>query len=122
MSVYHESHWISCNIDDAFGRLYICVVRSRFGSHHMLIMLLFPLQRRKKSEGGPPCNSMPFRCGFRLTILKFSYSLVWHCKWQYLRLNKLTLFFCLGGSRPSLKVCEVKCVPQRPRSYVPCSI
>ena len=23
------------------------------------VLLFFPLQRREKSEGGPPCNSMP---------------------------------------------------------------
>ena len=119
MSVYHESHWISCNIDDALGRSYVRVARSHFGSHHMPIMLLFPLQRREKSEGGPPCNSMPFWCSVQLTILKFSYSLVRHYKRQYLCLNKLTLFFYLGSSHPSLKVHEVKCVPGDPTLTCP---
>ena len=119
MSVYHKSHWISCNIDDALGWSYIRVVRSRFYSHHMPIMLLFPLQLCEKLEGGPPCNSMPFWCGFRLTILKFSYSLVRHYIRQYSCLNKLTLFFCLGSSHPSLKVHEVKCVPGDPALTCP---
>ena len=119
MSVCHESHWISCNIDDALGWSYVCVARSRFGSHHMPIMLLFPLQRCEKSEGGPPCNSMPFWCGFGFTILKFSYSLVWHYKRQYSYLNKLMLFFCLGGSHPSLKVHKVKCIPRDPALTCP---
>ena len=37
------------------------MMRGRFCSHHMPIMLLFfPLQRHEESEGGSPCNSMPF--------------------------------------------------------------
>ena len=58
--LYDESYWISGNVDDALERSYVRVPRSRFCSHHSLIMLVFfPLQRREKSEGEPPCNSMP---------------------------------------------------------------
>ena len=54
-----------------------------------------------------------------LTILKFSYLLVRHRKWLCTRLNKVTLCFCVGGSRPSLKVREVKCVPGDPAVTCP---
>ena len=70
--LYNESHWISGDIDDALGRSYIRMPRSRFGLHHSPIMLVFfPLQRREKSEGGPPCNSMacPW-CGLGLLSCK----------------------------------------------------
>ena len=37
------------------------MMRGHFCSHHMpIILLFFPLQRHEESEGGPPCNSMPF--------------------------------------------------------------
>ena len=68
--LYHKSYWIPCNINDALGQLDISMTRSHFCAHHMMIMLLtFPLQRCKKSEGGPPCNSMPLRCGLGLLYL-----------------------------------------------------
>ena len=36
-------------------------MRGRFCSHHMpTILWFFPLQRHEESEGGPPCNNMPF--------------------------------------------------------------
>ena len=54
-----------------------------------------------------------------LTILKFSYLLVRHRKWLYTRLNKVTLCFCFGGSRQSLKVREVKCIPGDPAITCP---
>ena len=54
-----------------------------------------------------------------LTILKFLYLLVWHCKWLCTWLNKVTLCFCVGGSRQSLKVCEVKCIPGDPAITCP---
>ena len=54
-----------------------------------------------------------------LTILKFSYLLVRHRKRLYTWLNKVTLFFCFGGSRQSLKVREVKCVPVDPPIMCP---
>ena len=58
--LYHESYWIPCNVNDTLGQSYFRMLRSRFCSHHMPIMLMFfPLQRHKESEGGPPCNSMP---------------------------------------------------------------
>ena len=57
----HKNYWIPCNINDALERSYFCMMRGRFCSHHMPIMLLFfPLQQHKESEGGPPCYSMPF--------------------------------------------------------------
>ena len=70
--LYDESYWISGNVDDALERLYVRMSRSRFCSHHSQIMLmLFPLQRREKSEGGPPCNSIacPW-CGLGLLSYK----------------------------------------------------
>ena len=119
MPLYHESYWISCNVNDALGWSYICMLRSHFCSHHMpIILMFFPLQQREESEGGPPCNSMPLvRLG--LTILKFSYLLVRHRKWLYTRLNKVTLCFCFGSSRQSLKVREVKCIPRDPAITYP---
>ena len=54
-----------------------------------------------------------------LTILKFSYWLVWHRNRPYPCLNMLMLDFCLGSSHPSLKVCEVKCVPGDPAITCP---
>ena len=37
------------------------MMRGHFCLHHMpIILLFFPLQRHEESEGGPPCNSMPF--------------------------------------------------------------
>ena len=54
-----------------------------------------------------------------LTIFKFSYLLVRYCKWLYTRLNKVTLCFCFGGSRQSLKVREVKCIPGEPAIMCP---
>ena len=57
--LYNESHWISGDIDDTLGRSYVRMPRSCFGSYHLPIMLVFfPLQRREKLEGGPPCNSI----------------------------------------------------------------
>ena len=54
--------------------------------------------------------------------IKVPYLLVWHRKWLCMQLNKVMLCFPFVGSRQSLKVHEVKCVPRRPRYYVPCSI
>ena len=54
-----------------------------------------------------------------LTILKFSYLLVRHRKRRYSRFNKVTPCFWFGGSRQSLKVCEVKCVPRDPAITCP---
>ena len=60
--------------------------------------------RRRKQLGD--CNSMPLvRLGLTMCVVKCSYLLVRH------RVSKITLLFCLGGSRQSLKVREVKCVP-----------
>ena len=89
--------------------------RSHFSSHHMPIMLLFlPLQQWENSEGGPPCNSMPLVwLGLTICIIKSSYYLVRH------RIYKLTLLFCLGSSRQSLKVREVKCIPGDPATTCP---
>ena len=114
--LYHESYWIPCNVNNAFKRSYFRMPMSRFGLHHMPIMLLFlPLQRCEKLEGGPPCNSMPLVwLGLTICIIKSSYFLVRHRKY------KITLLFCLGGSCPSLKVCEVKCVPGDPATT--CSV
>ena len=113
--VYYESHWISCYVNDAFKRSYFRMPRSCFCSHHMPIMLLFlPLQRCENSEGGPPCNSMPLvRLGLTIREVKCSYFLVQH------RVYKITLLFCVGGSRQSLKVREVKCVPGDPATMCP---
>ena len=115
MPLYYESYWISGYVNDAFKRSYFCMPRSRFYSHHMLIILLFlPLQQCENSEGGPPCNSMPLvRLGLTICVIKCSYCLVWH------RIYKLMLLFCLGGSRQSLKVHEVKCVPRDPATTCP---
>ena len=105
--MYFKSHWISCYVNDAFKRSHFRMPRSRFDSHHMPMMLLFlPLQRCENSEGGPPCNSRPLvRLGLTICLVKCSYFLVRH------RVSKITLLFCLGGSRQSLKVREVKCIP-----------
>ena len=104
--LYYESYWISGYVNDAFKRSYFRMLRSRFVSHHMPVMLSFlPVQRCENLEGGPPCNSMPLVWLGRLMRCKSSYYLVWHC------VNKLTLLFCLGGSRQILKVHKVKCVP-----------
>ena len=47
--IYCESHWITCYVDDAFKRSYLCMPRSRFYSYHMPVILLFlPLQRYEK--------------------------------------------------------------------------
>ena len=51
--MYCKSHWISCYVDDAFRRSYLCMPRSRFYSHHVQVMLLFlPRQRYEKKFGG----------------------------------------------------------------------
>ena len=54
-----------------------------------------------------------------LTILKFSYLLVRHHKQLCTWLNKVMLYFCVGSSRQSLKVREVKCVPGDPAITCP---
>ena len=51
--------------------------------------------------------------------IKVPYLLVWHRKRLSTRLNKVTLWFCLGGSHQSLKVHEVKCVPRDPALTCP---
>ena len=113
--MYYKSHWISCYVNDAFKWSYFRMSRSRFDSHHMPMMLLFlPLQRCENSEGGPPCNSMPLVwLGLTMCVVKCLYFLVRH------RVSKITLLFCLGGSRQSLKVREVKCVPGDPATTCP---
>ena len=61
MPLNNKSYQIPCNVDDALERSYFRMTRGRFCSHHMpTILLSFPLQWYEKSEGGPPCNSMPF--------------------------------------------------------------
>ena len=113
--MYYKSYWISCYVNDAFKRSYFRMLRSHFYSHHMPIMLLFlPLQRCENSEGGPPYNSMPLvRLGLTICMVKCLYFLVQH------RVCKITLLFCLGGSRQSLKVREVKCIPGDPATMCP---
>ena len=60
------------------------------------------------------CNSMPLvRLGLTICVIKSLYFLVRH------RVSKITLLFCLGGSRSSLKVREVKCVPGDPATMCP---
>ena len=60
------------------------------------------------------CNSMPLvRLGLTICVVKCSYFLVRH------RVCKIMLLFCLGGSRQSLKVREVKCVPRDPATTCP---
>ena len=54
-----------------------------------------------------------------LTIVKFPYLLVRHCKRLYMRLNKVTLCFCFGGSHQGLKVRKVKCIPRDPTIMCP---
>ena len=54
-----------------------------------------------------------------LTILKFPYLLVRHCKQLCTCLNKVTLCFCFGSSHQSLKVREVKCIPRDPAITCP---
>ena len=66
------------------------------------------------SQGGgspetPPVNRITDTCT-NITLATTSSWLV------------ITLLFCLGSSRQSLKVHCVKCIPQRPCYYVPCSI
>ena len=113
--VYYKSYWISCYVNDTFKRSYFRMPRSCFDSHHMPIMLLFlPLQQCENSEGGPPCNSMPLvQLGLTICVVKCSYFLVQH------RVSKITLLFCFGGSRQSLKVCEVKYIPGDPTTTCP---
>ena len=113
--LYHESYWISCYVNDAFKRSYFRMPRSQFCSHHMPFILLFlPLQRCENSEGGPPCNSMPLvQLGLTICVVKCSYFLVRH------RVYKITFLFCLGSSRQSLKVREVKCIPRDPATTCP---
>ena len=113
--MYNKSHWVSCYVHDAFKWSYFRVSRSRFYSHHVLMMLLFlPLQRCENLEGGPPCNSMPLvRLGLTMVVVKCLYFLVRH------RVSKIMLLFCLGGSRQSLKVREVKYVLGDPVTMCP---
>ena len=113
--MYYESHWISCYVNDVFKWSYFRMPRSRFCLHHMPIMLLFlPLQQCENLEGGPPCNSMPLvRLGLTICVVKHSCFLVRH------RVYKITLLFCVGGSRQSLKVREVKCIPGDPTTMCP---
>ena len=87
--LYSESYWISGDVYDAFKWSYLRLPRSRFRSHHMPFMLLFlPLQRCDKSEGGPPCNSMPLvRLGLVMCIVKRLYFLVRH------HMYEITLLF-----------------------------
>ena len=65
------------------------------------------------------CNSMPLLVRSGLTILKFPYLLMQHRKWLYMRLNKVMLCFCFGGSHQGLKVREVKCVRGDPATMCP---
>ena len=51
--------------------------------------------------------------------IQVPYLLVRHCKRLYTRLNKVTLCFSFGGSRQSLKVHEVKCIPRDPAITCP---
>ena len=51
--------------------------------------------------------------------IKVPYLLVRHRKRLCTRLNKVTLCFSFGGSRQSLKVREVKCVPGDPAITCP---
>ena len=76
--MYFESHWVSGDVHNAFWRLHVRVVRSRFRSHHKpMFMLLLPLQRCEISEGGPPCKSMPLvRRGLTPLVLLVA----WHSK------------------------------------------
>ena len=61
MLLNNKSYRILCDVDDTLEQSYFRMMRGRFCSHHMpTILLFFPLQRHKESEGGPPCNSMPF--------------------------------------------------------------
>ena len=60
------------------------------------------------------CNSMPLVWrGLTMCMVKCSYFLVLH------RVSKIMLVFCLGGSRQSLKVREVKCIPGDPTTMCP---
>ena len=61
MLLNNKSYRVLCNLDDTLEWLYFHMMRGCFCSHHMLtILLFFPLQRHEESEGGPPCNSIPF--------------------------------------------------------------
>ena len=51
--------------------------------------------------------------GLTICVVKCSYFLVWH------RVSKITFLFCLGGSRQSLKVRKVKCIPGNPATTCP---
>ena len=115
MPLYYESYWISGDVYDAFKWSYLRLPRSQFRSHHMPLMLLFlPLQQCEKSEGGPPCNSMPLvRLGLTMCVVKCSYFL---SAASYV-LNKAPL--CLGSSRQSLKAHEVRCIPGDPTTMCP---
>ena len=113
--MFCKSHWILCYVNDTFKRSYLRMLRSCFNLHHMPMMLLFLLlQRCENSEGGPPCNSMPLvRLGLTMCVVKCSYFLVQH------HVSKIMLLFCLDGSRQSLKVHEVKCIPGDPATKCP---
>ena len=52
--------------------------------------------------------------------IKVLYLLVRHHKRLYMQLNKVMLCFSFGGSRQSLKVREVKCIPRDPT--IPCPV
>ena len=78
-------------------------------------MLLFlPLQRCEKSEGGPPCNSMPLGAAWAYYIRFKAFLLL---SAAFVCINNAPL--CLGGSRQILKVREVKCVPGDPATTYP---
>ena len=51
--------------------------------------------------------------GPTICVVKSSYFLMQH------HICKIMLLFCLGGSRPSLKVREVKCIPRDPATTCP---
>ena len=117
--LYHKSYWIPCNINDALGRSYVSMMRSRFCVHHRTIMLLsFPLQPCEESEGDLHVIVCPLVAVWAYYI-KVPYLLVWHRKWLCMRLNKVMLCFSFGSSRQSLKVREVKYIPGDPAITCP---
>ena len=78
MPLNHKGYWIPCNVNDALERSYFCMMRGRFCSHHMPIMLLFFLSNDTKNQREDLHVIVCPSVWLGLTMVKFSYSLVWH--------------------------------------------
>ena len=111
----YESYWISGYVNNTFKRSHFRMLRSGFCAHQMPLILLFlPLQQCENSEGGPPCNSIALGVAWAYYTCSKVFALSSAASYM---LNNAPL--CLGGSRQSLKVREVKCVPGDPATTCP---